>query len=179
MKNEKDNGLSIKSLHDEVIKNFLTENETAKSFFQEYLPPEIARNLDFDTLKIYKDTFVDKKLSKYFSDMLYHINLNNRDAFIYLLIEHKSWEELRESVTQILTEGGDLMATIADRWVEKGILKGREEGILKGREEGIEKVTRDIVKKSLKEGIPIETIMRITGLSTEKIKKIEENMNLS
>ena len=59
------------------------------------------------------------------------------------------------------------MATIAERWVEKG------------REEGIEKVTWDFVKNSLKEGLPIKTIERITGLSQEKINKIKEKMALS
>jgi hypothetical protein len=29
-----------RSKHDEAVKDFLSENETAKSFFQEYLPPE-------------------------------------------------------------------------------------------------------------------------------------------
>jgi predicted transposase/invertase (TIGR01784 family) len=308
---EKETGEDIRSLHDEVVKNFFGEKETAKSFFQEYLPPEITKNLDFGSLKTSKDTFVDKKLSTYFSDLLYHISLNNMDAFIYLLIEHKSWEELftgfqllkymvriwefylkqnkkaktlpviipiviyhgpkkwqldtqfislfnapeyvkdyipdfnynlhdishfhdneikgvvllrilfktlkyistpalrhklreilelfreledkrkgteylevllryltssardlteeelKESVTQILAEGGDIMATIAERWVEKG------------REEGIEKVTWDFIRNSLKEGIPIKTIERITGLSHEKINKIKERMALS
>jgi predicted transposase/invertase (TIGR01784 family) len=80
----------VRSIHDEVVKNFLSENETAKSFFREYLPSEIVRDLDFNTLQICKDSFLDKKLAKYFSDILYRANLNNIDLFIYLLIDHKS-----------------------------------------------------------------------------------------
>jgi predicted transposase/invertase (TIGR01784 family) len=97
MENEKDKGSQpvgkVRSLHDEVVKDFLSENVVAKSFFKEYLPAEITKNLDFDTLKISKDTFVDQELSKHFSDLLYHIKLNNIAAFIYLLIEHKSKED--------------------------------------------------------------------------------------
>jgi len=60
---KKETGEDIRSLHDEVFKNFFSEKGTAKSFFQEYLPPEITKNLDFGSLKTSKDTFVDKNLS--------------------------------------------------------------------------------------------------------------------
>jgi predicted transposase/invertase (TIGR01784 family) len=83
-------GEKLRSMHDEVVKDFLSENETAKSFFKEYLPAAIVRNLDFNTLQICKDTFINKKLAKYFSDILYRIKLNAVDIFIYLLIDHKS-----------------------------------------------------------------------------------------
>jgi predicted transposase/invertase (TIGR01784 family) len=83
----------LRSLHDEVVKDFLSDNETAKSFFKEYLPAEIVKSLDFNTLHICKDTFLNKKLAKYFSDILYQISLNNIGIFIYLLIDHKSREE--------------------------------------------------------------------------------------
>ncbi len=90
-------GEDIVSPHDKVVKIFLGEKETAKSLFKEYLPPKITKNLDFNTLKISKDTFVDKKMSDYFSDILYQINLLNIPVFIYFLIEHKSREELLTS----------------------------------------------------------------------------------
>jgi predicted transposase/invertase (TIGR01784 family) len=83
----------LQSMHDEVVKEFLSDNETAKSFFTEYLSPEIVKNLNFNTLHICKDTFLNKKLAKYFSDILYQVNLNNINIFIYLLIDHKSREE--------------------------------------------------------------------------------------
>ncbi|MDQ1354407.1 MAG: hypothetical protein QG657_4716 [Acidobacteriota bacterium] len=83
----------MRSMHDEVVKDFLSENETAKSFFKEYLPEGIVKNLDFNTLQICKDTFINKKLAKYFSDILYRIDLDNTGIFIYLLIDHKSREE--------------------------------------------------------------------------------------
>ncbi|UCH93155.1 MAG: Rpn family recombination-promoting nuclease/putative transposase [Candidatus Aminicenantes bacterium] len=82
-----------RSLHDEAVKEYFSDIETAKSFFTEYLPAEIVNNLDFKTLRICKDTFLDKKLAKYFSDTLYQVNLNNISIFIYLLIDHKSREE--------------------------------------------------------------------------------------
>jgi predicted transposase/invertase (TIGR01784 family) len=84
-----------RSLHDEAVKEYFSDIETAKSFFTEYLPAEIVKNLDFKTLRICKDSFLNKKLAKYFSDILYQANLKNIDIdiFIYLLIDHKSREE--------------------------------------------------------------------------------------
>ena len=49
--------------------------------------------MDFKTLQICKDSFLNKKLAKYFSDILYQVNLYNIDIFIYLLIDHKSRKE--------------------------------------------------------------------------------------
>jgi hypothetical protein len=59
-----------RSLHDEAVKDFFYEKDTAISFFKEYLQPDIVRNLDFKTLEICKDTFLNKRLAKYFSDQV-------------------------------------------------------------------------------------------------------------
>ena len=82
-----------RSLHDEAVKEYFSDIETAKSFFTEYLPADIVNNVDFNTMRICKDSFLNKKLAKYFSDILYQADLNNIDLFIYLLIDHKSREE--------------------------------------------------------------------------------------
>ncbi|MCK4766201.1 MAG: Rpn family recombination-promoting nuclease/putative transposase [Candidatus Aminicenantes bacterium] len=295
----------ITAPHDKVVKAFFSEMETARSFFQEYLPAEMTKDMDFSSLKFLKDTFIDKKLSVYFSDLLFQVKLKNIPVFIYLLIEHKSWperftafqllkykvkiwelylkqqegagtlpvilpiviyhgyrewnidtsfislfddnlpgyvkeyipdfryylqdisrlpdeeikgavllrillktlkyiftpglnhrlpeifqlfhelkdknkgteflevllryltnsarnltdEELKESVTKVIIEGGDLMSTIAEKWVEKG--------------------KWDVVKNSLKEGLPIDTIKKITGFPVEKINRVKEEMSRS
>jgi len=313
----------MRSMHDEVVKDFLSENETARSFFKEYLPAEIVRNLDFNTLQICKDSFLNKKLAKYFSDILYRIDLDSKGIFIYLLIDHKSredhfigfqflkymlriwelylkqnknaetlpviipiviyhgprqWEvdsrfvslfnapgymkeyipdftynlydishvpdeeikgavllrilfmtlkyiftpelrhklpeeifplfhelkdkekgteylevllkyltgsarnlpvdELNEAVTQLFEEGGDLMATIAEKWIEQGKKQGenqgKKEGKKEGRKEGRKEGKWDVVKSSLKEGLPIKTIERITGFPAEEIHRFKE-----
>ncbi|HLP57522.1 MAG TPA: Rpn family recombination-promoting nuclease/putative transposase [Candidatus Deferrimicrobium sp.] len=305
----------MRSMHDEVVKDFLSENETAKSFFMEYLPSEIVRHMDFNTLKICKDSFLNKKLAKYFSDILYQVDLDGTGIFIYLLIDHKSkeehfmgfqflkymlriwelhlkqnknaetlpviipiviyhgprkWEvdkrfialfkaagyikkyipdfkynlydishvpdeeikgavllrilfmtlkyiftpelrhklpeeifplfhelkdkekgteylevllkyltgsarnlpvdELNETVIQLFEEGGDLMATIAEKWIEVGKDQGKKEGKREGKKEG----KWDVVKNSLKEGLSIKTIERITGFPAEEIHRFKE-----
>lgn len=48
--------------------------------------------MDFKTLKISKDTFVDKKNRKNASDILYEIAINKEKTYLYLLFEHKSYD---------------------------------------------------------------------------------------
>jgi predicted transposase/invertase (TIGR01784 family) len=81
------------SSHDLPFKAFFSENEVAKSFLEENLPKSLIDRLDFNTLKIAKDSFVDKKLSQYFSDLLYEVKLQGKPALVYLLFDHKSKED--------------------------------------------------------------------------------------
>jgi predicted transposase/invertase (TIGR01784 family) len=69
-------------------------------------------------------------------------------------------KELNESVTQLFEEGGDLMATIAEKWKKEGKKEGKW----------------DVVKSSLKEGLPIKTIERITGFPSEEIIRFKEKL---
>ena len=55
---------------------------------------------------------------------------------------------------------------------------GFKDGIEKGIKQGKEKEQKEIVKSMLKEKIPIETIMKITKLSKEKIEKIKKEQKL-
>ena len=98
---EKETGKHIVNPHDKVTRDFLEEKDTALSFFMEYLPKAITKDMDFSTLRIAKDKFVDQKLSDYFSDILYKVKFRNKRAFIYLLIEHKSYLE-RFTALQLL-----------------------------------------------------------------------------
>jgi predicted transposase/invertase (TIGR01784 family) len=73
--------------------------------------------------------------------------------------------ELKESVKQILEEGGDLM-TIVEKWMQEE------------RQKGMQKVTRDVIRNSLKAGLSTRTIERITGLSVDDINRLKEKMAL-
>ncbi len=83
----------IQSPHDGVFRAYLENNEVAGSFIREYVSKEITRHMDFDTLEICKDTFIDKKLARYFSDVLYQIQYKGKPLLLYFLFEHKSVQE--------------------------------------------------------------------------------------
>jgi predicted transposase/invertase (TIGR01784 family) len=50
--------------------------------------------------------------------------------------------------------------------------EGRQEGIAVGERKGREERDREVVKKSLHEGLPIDIIQKITGLRIEDIERI-------
>ena len=59
------------------------------------------------------------------------------------------------------------------RFAEKqGLAKGKEEGREEGREEGAAQKSRVIARQMLAEGIPTETVVKCTGLSTEEIANL-------
>ena len=57
------------------------------------LPDELVKRITWDTLRTKPDKFVDAKLTSRYSDVLFEVELNHRDAFIYVLYEHKSEPE--------------------------------------------------------------------------------------
>ena len=65
----------ISNPHDKFFKEALSRQEAAVDFVVHYLPKDIASLLNVDSLKISKDTFIDKELAAHLSDLLYHIDL--------------------------------------------------------------------------------------------------------
>ncbi len=55
---------------------------------------------------------------------------------------------------------------------EEGLAEGREEGLAEGREEGELKGKRETAKGFLKEGVPIDIICKVTGLSENEIRSL-------
>jgi predicted transposase/invertase (TIGR01784 family) len=58
------------------------------------------------------------------------------------------------------------MATLAEKWKKRGKLEGKLEGRIEEK--------WDVVKNSLKVGLPIQTIEQITGLPLEEITRFKE-----
>jgi len=84
--------MSENNAHDLFFRQMITKKETAKDIIKKYFPKEITKTMDFDTLKISKDTFIDKKNRKNESDILYEIIINQEKTYVYLLFEHKSYD---------------------------------------------------------------------------------------
>jgi predicted transposase/invertase (TIGR01784 family) len=47
--------------------------------------------MDLESLEISKDSFVEKDLADYYSDMLYKVTLSGSPGYVYVLFEHKSY----------------------------------------------------------------------------------------
>lgn len=85
----------ITNPHDKFFKEVFTRRDTAGEFLRNYLPPDVVRLLDLDSLEYTKDSFIDKHLKEYFSDLLCKAYLKDGSpGYVYILFEHKSYQEL-------------------------------------------------------------------------------------
>jgi predicted transposase/invertase (TIGR01784 family) len=103
--------------HDGLFRVAFDNKNVAESFARENLPGEITNELDFSSMTQDKDTFVDQKLSRCYSDVLYHIQFKDNPAYLYFLFEHKSWEPDFPGV--------QLLKNMAHIW-EKHVLKHKD-----------------------------------------------------
>ena len=70
--------------------------DNARHFLKGHMSQEILKRFDLDTLRLEPTTYVDKKLKKHYSDLVFSVRLvgyKNRFARIYLLFEHKSYPD--------------------------------------------------------------------------------------
>ena len=97
MKSKNGTKFIISNPHDKAFRDAFERREFALSVLKEYLPAVVVKNIDFRTLKIAKDTHIDKELAEHFSDILYEVKISKKHSYIYILFEHKSYSDLRVS----------------------------------------------------------------------------------
>ncbi|WP_334472874.1 Rpn family recombination-promoting nuclease/putative transposase [Arsenophonus sp. PmNCSU2021_1] len=92
--------------HDAVFRQFLSEKETAKDFFDIWLPDEIKSLCDLNSLKVESSSFIDSEMKNYQSDILYSVSTAKGSGYIYVLIEAQStpdkliaWRLMRYSMS--------------------------------------------------------------------------------
>ena len=79
--------------HDAVFKQFLSDKETARDFLQIHLPPSLLKRCDLDTLQLTSGSFIEDDLRAFHSDVLYSLQTDSGEGYIYCLIEHQSTED--------------------------------------------------------------------------------------
>lgn len=85
--------------HDAFFRQLFAQPSVAAEFFRLYLPPAVATWLDLSQVRLEEASFVDEKLREHFSDLLFRVGLKGGgEAFIYILLEHKSAPEERISL---------------------------------------------------------------------------------
>lgn len=80
----------IYSPHDKFFKQALSNKEVALDFFKQHLPKQIQDQINFDTLELCKETFVNVDLKSSAADVLYRMQINEKPGYIYTLSEHQS-----------------------------------------------------------------------------------------
>lgn len=80
----------IQKSHDKLFKANMIVKSVAKSFIKNYLPEKLVNRINLKTLEIQKDSLIEPELTEYYMDLLYKVDLDNKEAYIYILFEHKS-----------------------------------------------------------------------------------------
>ena len=92
-KNKKDT-IGVINPHDKLFREVYSDWKSAHSFLINHLPSKVLDLVDMSTLEISKDSFIEKDLAEYYSDILYQVTLSDGSAgSIYLLFEHKSYHD--------------------------------------------------------------------------------------
>jgi predicted transposase/invertase (TIGR01784 family) len=83
--------VQVANIHDAFFKQSLSDPVLAAAFLREHLPPELANLIGPEAPELCPGTFVDEELRQHHSDLLFQVHLKgSRDAFAYILVEHKS-----------------------------------------------------------------------------------------
>ena len=88
--------------HDSFFKAGFSKTEVAENMLEKTLPKAVLDKVDLGTLKLSKDSFVDKKLNQYFSDLIYTVRIKDgTEIYLSFLLEHKSSVE-HNTILQIM-----------------------------------------------------------------------------
>ena len=84
--------ISINDPHDNLFQAALTHKKVAIDFLKHRLPASIKKRVDFNTLNLERTSFISKELRKRYSDVIYSAQIDEKQGYIYTLIEHQSTE---------------------------------------------------------------------------------------
>jgi predicted transposase/invertase (TIGR01784 family) len=94
--------MKIQNVHDKFFKETFGRTDVASDFLINYLPKDLVSLIDFKTIEPQKDSFINKKLKENFSDLLFKTKINDKESYIYFLLEHKSHPD-KKIAFQLLT----------------------------------------------------------------------------
>lgn len=83
----------IHSPHDKFFKDTFSRKQSAIGYLKGYLPKEISGLIDFSSLELYPGEYIDNVLKGSSSDLVFKVEINKADAYLYLLFEHQSSPE--------------------------------------------------------------------------------------
>lgn len=76
--------------HDALFTQVFGKPAVAAQFFQVVLPPSLRTAIDWGSLELEPDTFVDEKFRRTSSDLLFSAETGEGPALLYCLFEHQS-----------------------------------------------------------------------------------------
>ncbi|KAF5058347.1 Rpn family recombination-promoting nuclease/putative transposase [Acetobacterium wieringae] len=81
----------VQNPHDMFFRATFANLEVSQNFLKDSLPDSILKTIDLNNLELQNGTYVSKKLEETRSDLLFRTTINQKEAYLYLLFEHKSY----------------------------------------------------------------------------------------
>ncbi|AFC71445.1 Rpn family recombination-promoting nuclease/putative transposase [Rickettsia australis] len=82
--------MSEKVKHDKFFQKALENPFVAREFFNMHLPSNIKTLFSPATLTLENDSFIELSLKESITDVLFSVEINNSESYLYLLLEHQS-----------------------------------------------------------------------------------------
>ena len=76
--------------HDRYVRSVMSLPGVAQEFFKKHLPAEVINVIDFSSIALQKDSFINDKFRLKVADLLFSVNFNDDPGYVYLLLEHTS-----------------------------------------------------------------------------------------
>jgi predicted transposase YdaD len=74
----------IHNPHDKLFKTSLKYPEVAREFLEMFLPDDIKRQLDFNSINYCQTNFLDEKFNLSQADVLFQCKIANQLAYLYI-----------------------------------------------------------------------------------------------
>ncbi len=93
--------MEVTNPHDKFFKGSFKDKENAIDLIKNTLPEKISKNIDYRSIRLDDDSFIDEDLRENFSDLLINTKLKGKACRVYCLVEHKSYRD-KFSIFQLL-----------------------------------------------------------------------------
>jgi len=160
----------ISSFGNEIVQEFKMRSKDGK-----YVLDENYINYQINLEKIYKKYYNKDKLNR-FEKILLILTLNKKEELEKVVEGDKELKQMKDKIEDF---SSDLeMIGLYDEEKVRDIVKkidveeAKKEGKKEGRKEGVSEGKKETAKNMIKENIPIETIVKCTGLSREEIETL-------
>ena len=80
----------IHQSHDKFFKSTFSLPEVTQEYLETFLPPDILSKTDLSTLVLDSNSYIDERLSAYYSDLVWNVAYRKTTIKVALLFEHKT-----------------------------------------------------------------------------------------
>ncbi|WP_162344022.1 Rpn family recombination-promoting nuclease/putative transposase [Cyclobacterium salsum] len=81
------------NIHDAFVRESFSDAERAVAFLECFLPEKLVKHINFESLTVLKETYINEALKEHFSDLVFEVSLKSDNSVktdVVLLFEHKS-----------------------------------------------------------------------------------------